>query len=225
MLNFKGVIFDLDGTLVDTIADLAAAGNYGLEANGFAPVEPDSYRYHVGTGMRNLAKNVLAASLAVAPKTVANKEETIGSIYTAINQYYDKNWHNLSKPYPGIKELLAELLQRQIPFAVCSNKPDAFVKEMIAFYFNGIEFVDTIGPGDVMPLKPDPTGPLWLAEKMNLQPANIVFCGDTKIDMQTAAAAGMFACGVNWGFRPKQELMEHGAGRIIDNASELLDLF
>ncbi len=224
MAKFGGVIFDLDGTLMDTLADLAASGNFALRQNGFAPVEESGYRYHVGNGMRTMAKRALEASLALSPRAAAPDDAVVEKLHKALAEHYAANWHEFSKPYPGIVDMLRGLAERGLPFAVCSNKPDFFVKEMVERYFAGVPFVDAIGQSGQVPLKPDATGALLLACKMSLPPEQVLFVGDTKTDMLTANRAGMRAVGVSWGFRPRSELLENGARVIVDVPGQILDL-
>lgn len=223
--TYKGVIFDLDGTLADTLADLAASGNFVLEKFGFAPVPEDGYRYHVGNGLRTMISRALETSLAQQPVNAEADDALLDRMHTAVVEHYDANWNVKSGPYSGITAMLDALEDKNIPVAICSNKIDSFVKEMTSCYFPNLPFVEALGQRQDVPLKPDTTGPLLLAGKMGLQPGEIVFAGDTKVDMLTANRAGMFAVGVSWGFRPVSELLEHGAAVIIHKPDEILKLF
>lgn len=221
----RGAIFDLDGTLLNTLDDLAATGNYVLEKFGFSPVPIDGFRYYVGSGMRNMVRRALGASLQADGKDALIDDELVSSMTKSAASYYMDNWHGKTRLYAGVDKVLAGLAARCIPFAICSNKGDAFVKKTVDYFFPGVPFVDAIGQSDSTPLKPEPAGALRLADMMGLRPQDIVFIGDTKIDMQTAARAGMFSVGVSWGFRPKDELLEHGARLIVDEPEELLRCF
>ena len=225
LYNGKGAIFDLDGTLLDTLDDLAASGNYVLEKFGFDPVPAEGFRYYVGNGFRNMIRRALGASLQNSPRDIDVHDDLIFDMVRAVSEHYKSNWHNETRLYVGIDKLLAKLQARRIPFSVCSNKEDAFVKQMVHHYFPGVYFVGAIGQRSDVPLKPDSTGPMMLADRMRLRPQDIVFIGDTKVDMQTAVGAEMLPIGVNWGFRPKEELLEYGARLVIDEPEELLRCF
>lgn len=223
--NGRGVIFDLDGTLLDTLGDLAATGNYVLKAYGFAPVPADGFRYYVGSGMRNMIRMALGASLQQSPQQAEITEELVSEMLEKAVSYYMDNWHTETRLYIGIDKMLSALAARRIPFAVCSNKDDDFVKKTVDYFFPGVSFVAALGNGPDTPLKPDITGAMRLADMMKITPQDMIFMGDTRIDMQTATRAGMFAVGVTWGFRPREELVEHGAKLIIDEPEELLRCF
>lgn len=221
----RGAIFDLDGTLLDTLDDLAAAGNHMLAQHGFAPVPEDGYRYYVGNGLRNMVRRALEASLRLAPRPVEVDNRLLAILLEDTLKYYMKNWAVRTRLYPGVDDLLKALQARRIPFCVCSNKDDAFVQKMLRHYFPGAPFAGAVGRRDDIPLKPDTKGTLLLAENMGLRPRDVVFVGDTRTDMQTAASAGMFAVGVSWGFRPREELLESGAQMIVDEALDILRCF
>lgn len=223
--NGKGAIFDLDGTLLDTLDDLAASGNYVLGKFGFDPVPVEGFRYYVGNGLRNMIRRALGASLQNSPRDIEVDDELISEMLLAVNEHYSANWHNATRLYVGIDKLLAQLQARRIPFSICSNKDDAFVKEMVRHYFCGVYFAGAIGQRGDVPLKPDPAGPMMLADRMRLRPQDIVFIGDTKVDMQTAVGSGMFPVGVSWGFRPKDELLGNGARLIVNEPEEILRCF
>lgn len=223
--NGRGAVFDLDGTLLDTLEDLADTGDHVLRAYGFAPVPADGFRYYVGNGMRNMVRRALEASLRLKPRPLEVTEALISEMLSRAVDYYMGNWHNKTRPYPGIDKMLADLTARRVPFGVCSNKDDDFVKMTVRHFFPETSFVDVVGQSQATPLKPDPAGALRLAEKMGLRPEETVFVGDTRVDMRTAANAGMFAVGVTWGFRPKEELLEHGARMIVDRPEEILRCF
>lgn len=223
--NGKGAIFDLDGTLLDTLDDLAATGNYVLEKFGFSPLPIDGFRYYVGSGMRNMLRMALVASQQRSKKNDIIDEGLVLNMTESAVSYYMDNWHNHTRLYVGVDKMLSGLAARGIPFAVCSNKGDAFVKKTVRHFFPDLPFIDTIGQSDDNPLKPDPAGALRLAGMMGLKPQDVVFIGDTKIDMQTADRAGMFSVGVSWGFRSKDELLAHGARLIVNEPEELLRCF
>lgn len=223
--NGRGAIFDLDGTLLDTLGDLAAAGNQVLARHGFAPLPEDGYRYYVGNGLRAMVRRALTASLQLAPRDLELDEALIALLLEDVSRYYLEHWSERTRLYPGVAELLAALQKRRIPFAVCSNKEDDFVQRMLRHYFPETPFAGAVGRREGIPLKPDITGAMLLAEAMGLAPRDVVFVGDTRMDMQTAGAAGMFGVGVSWGFRPREELLESGARLIVDEAADILRCF
>lgn len=211
-MRYQAVIFDFDGTLAYTLEDLADSMNTALGEFGFPryPLEP--YNYFVGRGMLNLARSA-------APE--GTDQATLEKIRDRMNELYDRNWANKTRPYPGIPELLAELRKRDLRLAVFSNKPDAFTQVMAKHFFPG-DFDYIAGAKDDVPIKPDPTGALAIAKHLGVPAEAFIYLGDTNTDMRTGLAAGMFTVGVTWGFRPVTELREAGAQAIIDRPDEVL---
>ena len=214
MTTVKAVIFDLDGTLVDTLDDLTDANNYALKQLGFPGHAPQEYRMLIGAGSRELARKAL-------PPDRADLTDTL--LEMILDRYKD---HCLDKtlPYPGIRELLSELSRRNIRLAVLSNKPDYLTKHIAIDIFGSDCFEIVRGHLDGTPTKPDPTSVLGILEEMELSRADVLYVGDSGTDMATATAAQLASVGVSWGFRDRQELQDTGAGHIIDRADELLDL-
>lgn len=215
-IKYQAVIFDLDGTLLDTLEDLADSMNAVLEEMQFPTHKPDSYRYFVGEGMRTLAKRVLPVG--------CQDEARIDLVVQRMSSEYDKRWKVKSRPYPGIEEVLGSLTEFGLSIAVLSNKPDAFTQVMVPALLPGWQFSQVVGARAGVPVKPDPQAALEIAAKLGLSPERILYVGDTATDMLTANAAGMVAVGVAWGFRPVEELLEHGAKSIIGYPGELMDL-
>ena len=215
-LKFQAVLFDLDGTLLDTLEDLADSMNTVLEEQHF-PVHPvDAYRYFVGDGMKELARRVLPA---------AKRDDAMVAINVELmSAEYAKRWNRKTKPYPGMEEALDKLTADGIRMAVLSNKPDAFTKKMIPALLPRWDFSPVIGARPGVPVKPDPQAALEIAGLLQLSPSRIMYVGDTAIDMKTANAAGMYAVGVAWGFRTIDELRQNGAKAIVHEPGELLDL-
>lgn len=213
-MNYGAVIFDLDGTLLDTLEDLAASMNRTLSARGFPTHPVDNYRYYVGQGMANLAR-------AAAPEGA--DAATIDAIREGMETDYGQNWAVATKPYPGIEDLLARLREENLSLAVFSNKPDRFTKIVVERFFPKGMFAHVQGAKADVPIKPDPTGALAIADGLGLEPGKVVYVGDTDTDMKTGAAAGMFTVGVEWGFRPEQ-LRANGADAVIARPDELLPL-
>lgn len=210
----KLVIFDLDGTLLNTIADLAAATNQALQHYGYPTHEEEAYRFFVGNGINKLFERAL-------PET-ERTEENILKIRSRFVPYYDTHNADLSRPYPGIPELLRTLQQKGIKIAVASNKYQAATRKLIAHYFPEINFVEVLGQREGIPAKPDPCIVHDIIAKAGVKQEEALYVGDSNVDMQTAHNAGVTAVGVAWGFRPRTELEALHPAHIIENAEELL---
>ena len=209
-------IFDLDGTLLDSLSDLAASSNNALQAMGFSGHEVDAYRYFVGSGIEELGRRAL-------PETVRD-EGHIQRFVTLMQQDYEQRWPNTTRPYEGILPLLTHCHERAIPIAVLSNKPHPATTRMVETLFPNIRFVKVLGARPFVPKKPHPQSALEIAQKMACDCSLIGFVGDSNIDMQTAKAAGMIPLGVLWGLRSQEELVLAGAQRLIHHPKELLAL-
>lgn len=212
----KLVIFDLDGTLLNTIADLAAATNQALQHYGYPAHEVEAYRFFVGNGINKLFERAL-------PETEPT-EENILKIRSQFVPYYDTHNADLSRPYPGIPELLRALQQKGIKIAVASNKYQAATRKLIAHYFPEINFVEVLGQREGIPAKPDPSIVNEIRIKAGVDEKETLYAGDSDVDMQTAHNAGVTAVGVAWGFRPRTELEALHPAYIIEKAEELLSL-
>jgi len=205
----KGVIFDLDGTLIDSLADIAAAMNHSLRAVGMPEHVLDEYRDLVGEGARHLAERALPVG----------RGDLVEPVLDAYRSYYRDHAVDATRPYPGILELLAEV---RVPMAVVSNKPDAATRQVVAAMFPQASFRWVAGQRAGVPLKPDPHPALEACERMGVAPAGCVFVGDTRIDVATARAAGMTPIGVSWGFRGPDELRAAGAQVVLTAPADLL---
>jgi phosphoglycolate phosphatase len=215
-MNFKAVIFDLDGTLLDTLDDIADAMNSVLEKHGYPAHETNAYRHFVGDGVSVLATRVLPAA--------KRNEDIVAGLVEAFRETYEVNWKVKTKPYKGVPEMLDELTERQIHLAVLSNKPDDFTKKCVTEFLSEWTFQMVVGFRDMIPPKPDPAGALQIAKSMDILPANILYLGDTSVDMKTAGAAGMYPVGVRWGFRSPEELKTGGARKVIEQPQDILPL-
>lgn len=231
--KFRAVLFDLDGTLADTLADLANATNWALTQLG-CPTHPvDSYRFKVGDGARQLCSRALTA----------DRQDLLDEAVRLERERYSEHCFELTRLYPGIPELISALAERRYSLAVLSNKPDDFTKRMIQRYFGGRRSAGaamdighdracpSTGPFAVVrgqlpnvPLKPDPTAALQIAQELGVAPAQWLYLGDTNTDMRTARAAGMTAVGVLWGFRDREELVASGAQHLAAKPEEVLKL-
>ncbi len=215
MSKRKCLIFDLDGTLLDSITDIAICMNEVLESLNLKTYEISEYKYFVGYGVDVLVKNVLQDQIA------KSKQDEVVKRFKA---KYDDNLHKNTLPYEGIFELLDELNKQECKLAVLSNKPDLMTKKYIQTIFKDYKFLEVHGQKDGVPKKPDPIQALNIAKSLNENPSDIFFIGDTKVDMQTAKSANMTAIGVLWGFRDENELNEFGADFIVKHPMEILDI-
>ncbi|NIA07287.1 MAG: HAD-IA family hydrolase [Actinobacteria bacterium] len=210
----KALIFDLDGTLVDSLEDLADTMNHCLGALGLPVHETQDYRMLIGTGSRELCRKALPPERA----DLTNK------LLEMNLDRYTQHCLDKTKPYPGIVETLDELIGRHLHLAVLSNKPDNFVKLITRSIFGSDRFEMIIGQQDGLPTKPDPSGVLDILRRMRGTPEETLYVGDSGTDMTTALAAGATAVGVSWGFRDRSELSAAGAHHIIDKPAQLLEL-
>ena len=194
----KLVIFDLDGTLLNTIADLANSTNYALKVLGYPIHEPDKYNFMVGNGINKLFERALPDG----EKT----EENVLRVRQEFVPYYDQHNADKSRPYPGVTELLETLQTAGMQLAVASNKYQAATEKLIAHYFPNIKFTAVFGQREGIPVKPDPIIVKEILQIAKVQEEETLYVGDSGVDMQTAINAGVTSCGVTWGFRPRTEL-------------------
>ena len=209
----KACIFDLDGTLLDTVESIRFFMNKVLSENGIRNISTAETKVFVGEGVKVLAERSLKAAGLVS----AELAEKIAAQFTEV---YNSDPYYLTEPYPGIPEAIAELKGRGLKLAVLSNKPDSAVQPLIKRYF-GDSFDFVLGAGR-FPRKPDPTSALYVCEYLGVEPSETAYFGDTSTDMLTANAYGAArAVGVSWGFREREELFENGAHTVIDDASSI----
>ncbi len=239
------IIFDLDGTLLNTLTDLAVSVNVALKKHGLATLEEEQYKLLVGNGVRVLTDRAVALSLANSKPAHLDLDENLPTmdveyslaykdikeasipvaladlVYSDFMDYYAQHSIDYTKPYPGIMELLETLKNNKLTLAVMSNKAEHLTIELVKRYFGNTTFTHILGMReDILP-KPNPDGALYLASKLGQKPEDILFVGDAMTDMQAAVAANMTAIGVAWGFRSKEELLDHGASHIVDTAEAL----
>ena len=215
-LPFEGVICDLDGTLVDTLEDLADAMNRTLSREQAPGHSYATYKLLIGKGIRNLVGQAL-------PREQRN-DETIDRCYARMIADYGEHCLVKTRRYEGVAELLGGLRAAGVRPAVLSNKSDALTRRIVDGLFGPDDFDLVMGAQPGLPLKPDPAAALLISDHLGVAPARIVFLGDSGIDMATAGAAGMIAVGAAWGFRTKDELVENGARAVLDHPLELLEL-
>jgi len=215
-MKYRAVLFDLDGTLLDTIADLTEAMNCAMATLGHPGRTIEECKIFVGDGVVNFARRALP--------TEHNDEETVARCVKQMRVEYGKRWAEKTRPYEGIGELLTELERRAVAMAVLSNKPQDFTELMVVRMLGGWKFQAVRGARPDVAIKPDPGAARDIARKVGGGPGEFLYVGDTDTDMQTAVGAGMFPVGALWGFRPGEELTRHGAKVLIAKPSELLEL-
>lgn len=212
--SYRACIFDLDGTLANTLESIAYFGNGALEAFGLPPIEVEAYKLMVGNGADRLMKRMLRAVHAELPG------EDLKKFRAEYDRRYESEPMKLVTAYPGLPELLRELKGRGYRLGVLSNKPDNMTKYIVGELYGGL--LDEVrGQRDGAPKKPDPTAVLQMAKGFGIPPEEILYVGDSGVDMETGKNAGMDPCGVLWGFRDRKELLEHGAAHLAADAKAL----
>ena len=206
-------IFDLDGTLLNTIADLATSTNQALETCGFPTHPVEEYPMYVGNGINKLFERALPAD--------ARTEENILRIRAHFLPYYDEHNADLSSPYPGIPQLLEHLQAAGIQMAVASNKYQRATEKLIRHYFPTIHFAAIFGQREGVPVKPNPQIVEDILAIVPVKREEVIYIGDSGVDMQTALNAGIESIGVTWGFRPQEELMQYSPTHIACTTEEI----
>jgi len=206
---YQAAVFDLDGTLTNTLGDIAGAMNRSLRLHGLPEHDVDAYRYMVGDGVR-----------ALAQRAVGERQDVMESVLKEYQSYYHGHSLDTTRPYEGIDSLLDWLARQGMKLCVFSNKPHADTCRVVAHFFPGVDFAVVRGAMDGVAVKPDPAGALLAAEEMNVAPENCLYFGDTSVDMICAVRAGMHPVGVTWGFREEKELRDSGAEFILHHPDE-----
>jgi phosphoglycolate phosphatase len=215
-MTLSAVIFDLDGTLLDTLADIGHAANQVLQLQGFAPHPVEAYVDFIGEGVQVLFSRALPEGAATS--------ERLSQCAEGFREAYNRHWNVHTKPYAGICPLLDELSRRGVRQAVLSNKPHAFTVKCVEHQLPDHNFEVIFGQREGIARKPDPTAAFEIAHQMHLPTEAFALLGDTGVDMQTARAAGMLPVGALWGFRGEDELVEGGARHVIQTPEEFLRL-
>jgi len=215
-MPYKAILFDVDGTLLNTLEDLSDAVNRVLAGKGFPTHKLEAYRYFIGDGSAMLITRAL-------PEEKRN-DDTIRSCIEIFIEDYGRNWNVRTKPYDGVTEMLDALMARGLKIAALSNKPHEFTKRCVNDLLPNWTFEVVLGYRDAVPLKPDPASALEVAKRLNIPPVDFLFLGDSAVDMKTAIAAGMYPVGVLWGYRSIEELQENGAQALIERPLEILNL-
>jgi phosphoglycolate phosphatase len=210
----KAIIFDLDGTLLDTISDLGNSMNRVLMGLGFPVHGPADYKIFVGEGMRNLVVRALPEE--------DRREETIRKCVSAFQEEYGRSWKKETRPYEGVPQLLTRVEEMGLATAILSNKPHDFTQVIVREFFPSHPFICVFGARDGVPHKPDPRGALDIMQQIGVLTGDICLLGDTRTDMETARNAGILPIGALWGFRSAEELRSSGAAVLIAKPEELL---
>ena len=212
----KLAIFDLDGTLLNTIEDLGYAANHALQAHGYPTHSIASYPFFVGNGVRRLIERVLPED--------ARTEATIDRLLVTFKEYYNDHNTDYTKPYEGIPELLSLLSSRGVAIAVASKKYQAATEKLISHFFPTLSFIAVEGQKEGVPVKPDPSIVFEILAKAKTPKADTIYIGDSGVDMETARRACVDSVGVTWGFRPEKELVENHADTIVNSPGDIAKL-
>ncbi len=211
-MKYKLAIFDMDGTILNTLDDLADSTNAVLRAHGYPEHSIDEIRKFVGNGIRKLIERAVPAGLLV---------EEIDQVHQEFMEYYQKHCADKTKPYEGVTDLLQALLEEGVQTAVLSNKADVAVQELCQDYFSGL-FHIAVGERPGMNRKPSPDGVEYILDQLQIDKKDAVYIGDSEVDVQTAANAGLDSIIVLWGFRDRALLESYGAARFAEKAEDCL---
>ena len=213
----KLAIFDLDGTLLNTIKDLGEAANHALSKNGFHTHSIASYPFFVGNGVRRLIERVL-------PEDARKQEAIVDAMLKDFKEFYDENNTVLTKPYDGITNLLQQLQDKGVKLAVASNKYQRATTKIINHFFPDIDWIDVMGQNEGVPVKPDPSVVFMILANAGIAKRDALMIGDSGIDMETARRACIDSVGVTWGFRPVKELKESYANVIVNRPQDIINI-
>ncbi len=214
-MKYKAVLFDLDGTLLNTLEDLATSMNLVLERNGYPTHTLEEYKYFIGDGVDKLVRRALPPDV---PEAETNK------FISVMREEYRKHYNEKTRTYKGIPEMLESLVARGLKLAILSNKPHDLTQEVVSRILPHWRFNQVLGAKPQIPKKPDPTGALEIAVDLNILPEEVLYLGDTDTDMKTANSAGMYPVGALWGFRTADELSAAGAKALVENPMDLMRL-
>ena len=214
-MSINCIVFDLDGTLLNTLDDLANGVNYTLEKFGYPTHEIEKYKIFVGNGMKNLINRAV-------PEEIKNTEIE-KDILAAFMEYYSAHSTDLTRPYDGVEDMIDALKDRGIKIGMVTNKAHNAAIDIMEKYFSG-KFDYVLGQSEKFPLKPNPASAIFVCETLGCTPENSIFVGDSGVDMKTGADGGFYPVGVLWGFRKADELFENGAKEVINHPKELLNI-
>ena len=216
-MKFKAIIFDLDGTLLNTLEDLADSMNAVLKAHGFPEHEVSAYQYFIGNGIEKLVQRALPESDC--------DETTLKRAVEEVKAAYSAGWNKKTRPYDGIPELLNRCQDLGLQMTILSNKPDEATQAVVSHFFDQRYFKVVWGARTAVPKKPDPSAALEISHQLKIPSPDFLYLGDTGVDMQTAVSAGMYAAGALWGFREAEELLSSGARILVRHPTDLLAWF
>jgi phosphoglycolate phosphatase len=215
-MSVQAIIFDLDGTLLYTLEDIANAANFILNKHGLPTYEINEYKFFVGDGVYRLVQRILPAS--------QRDDSFILNFIDEFADTYANQWNNTTHPFPGISELLTTLNQQRIKLAILSNKPDLFTHLCAKEFFPKIHFDCILGHQENQALKPDPILSKYLLTNLEVSPEKTLFVGDSGVDILTAQNGGMVPVGVDWGYRDHKEMEDVGARWILEKPADLLQV-
>ena len=211
-MKYKAIIFDLDGTLLNTLADIGKSVNQVLSQHGLPENSIDDYMLFVGDGTKNLIRRATLAKV---------DEKTLELMVKEFIEIYAQNCNQTTQKYAGIDSLLNFCDSKKVPYAVLSNKPHEITKKMVDFYFPHQSFVSVFGQQSGVPIKPNPIIAKKIISLFKCEPQMVAFLGDSGVDMETAITAGAIPIGVLWGYRERDELLEHGANILIEHPMDM----
>ena len=218
-MKFKGIIFDLDGTVADTGTDLSKAMNLMLGSYGFERKSREEILKHINFGARAFVSGCLPDEI----KKNKDYESFLDKALSCYKEFYAQHYLEQTRLYDGIFELVKSLYENNIKMCVLSNKQDDMTKKIVCGLLNESYFVEILGGSEKFPHKPKPDSALYLAEKMGFEPCDVLYIGDSDVDMKTAINAGMFPLGVTWGYRTESFIVEAGARKIVRSPGAILD--
>ncbi len=213
-MKISSIIFDLDGTLLDTIGGLVDTTNYVMQEFNFPQHSTEMYKQFIGNGMRTLIERAAPANTSFG---------CIDECCKVFNNYYIENWKDKCCPYDGINDMLSALQKQAIPLAVLSNKPHQFTQLFVKEFFPEDVFQLVFGQREGISKKPEPEAAMEIARTFEMNTDTMLFIGDSGVDIQTGKNAGMKTAGVSWGFRPRQELVDNNPDLLLNHPLELLD--
>ncbi|WP_027184197.1 HAD family hydrolase [Desulfovibrio inopinatus] len=213
-MKTQAIIFDLDGTLLNTLTDIANAINVALSMHNLPTHPENAYRTMIGNGLEKLVER------ALGPQNTSYFSVVLADAHTE----YGKRLDQATAPYPGINAMLADLVRMGLPLAILSNKPHDLTLDSVKTYFPETPFAVVAGAKPNVPLKPSADAALAICQELSVSPNQTIFVGDSQMDIKTAVNAGMFGAGVSWGFRDREELLQAGASVVINRPDELLAL-
>ena len=214
-MKYKAIIFDLDGTLLNSLIDIADSVNLVLEKHNLPTHQLDDYKLFIGNGLEKLVERAL-------PENVTNNE--FNKYLSEIREVYSNNQISKTKPYDGVLEMLSELQKRNISINILSNKPIDFTKMVVKHFLGDFKFENVLGAREGIPKKPNPQAVFEIIENLGIDKSEVLYVGDTGTDMQTAENADLTSVGVLWGFRDMEELVENNADYIIEEASKIISI-